>query len=153
MSGIWQSLVGQTHWLWIILGILLCAGEIFAPGVFLIWIGLAAIATGVVVLVVPMSATWSLIVFALLSMVAVLIVWKLYGSQNPEADSDQPFLNRRTDALIGRTFVLSRPIAGGEGVIRINDANWRVRGPDMPAGTRVRVTGVQDATVLLVEQD
>jgi len=151
MSGIWQSLGGQAHWIWLILGILLCAGEIFASGVFLIWIGLAAIATGLIMLVVPMSATWSLIVFALLSIASVLIGWKLYGSQNPE--SDHPFLNRRTDALIGRTFVLAKPIVGGEGTIRIHDANWRVRGPDMPAGTRVRVTGVQDTTVLLVEQD
>lgn len=148
---IWDSLSGQAHWVWMGVGILLCALEMVAPGVFLLWFGLAAIVTGFLLTMFSMSATWSLIVFAILSVGSVLIGWKLYGSRTDE--DDQPFLNRRAEAMIGRTYVLNQPIKGGEGSIRVNDTSWRINGPDMPTGTRIKVTGVVDAMVLQVEQD
>ncbi|MGE3247321.1 MAG: NfeD family protein [Beijerinckiaceae bacterium] len=147
----WQSFISQAHWVWIAIGILLCAAEMVVAGVFLIWIGLAAIATGLLLAFVPMSATFSLVVFAVLAVGSVLAGWKIYGSR--EDSSDAPFLNRRADAMIGKTYILAEPVRNGEGRLAINDTSWRLRGPDMPAGTRIRVTGVEDAVVLLVEQD
>lgn len=146
-----QTLGGQAHWVWIAVGILLCAGEMVVAGIFLLWFGLAAIATGMLIAVVPMSAAWSLVIFAVLAVGSVLLGWKIFGAR--EDITDQPFLNRRADAIIGRSFILALPIKGGAGTISINDTNWRVRGPDMPAGTRVKVKGVEDAVVLIVEQD
>ena len=148
---IWQSLNGQVHWIWIGFGILLCAMEMIAAGVFLLWFGLAAIATGILLVFIPMSSTWSLVVFAILSVGSVLIGRKIYGARTTE--DDQPFLNRRAEAMIGKTYILAQPIKGGEGAIKVNDTSWRINGPDMPAGTRVKVTGVVDAMVLQVEQD
>ena len=141
---------GQAHWLWIAAGVLLCAGEMLAPGVFLLFIGLAAIFTGVLLSIVQLDFVWSLLVFGVLSAGAVLLGQRLYGSR--QTASDQPFLNRRADGLVGKTFALAEAVKAGEGAIRVNDTKWRVRGPDMPAGTKVRVTGVEDATILLVEQ-
>jgi membrane protein implicated in regulation of membrane protease activity len=66
--------------------------------------------------------------------------------------STEPLLNRRTDRLTGTTYTLAEPIVGGVGKVRINDANWRVRGPDLPSGTRVRIVGHEGA-VLTVEKD
>lgn len=148
---IWQSLSGQAHWIWIGLGILLCAMETVVAGVFLLWFGLAAIATGLLLLIVPMSATWSLVVFAILSVGSVLLGWKIYGSSSDEAE--ETFLNRRVQAMVGKSYILAQPIKGGEGIITVNDTRWRINGPDMPAGTRVKVVGVVDAMVLQVEQD
>jgi hypothetical protein len=34
---------------------------------------------------------------------------------------------------------LTEPIINGRGRIRINDTMWRVKGPDLPTGTEVRV--------------
>ncbi|MDP4593634.1 MAG: NfeD family protein [Beijerinckiaceae bacterium] len=148
---IWQGLGGQAHWIWIGVGILLCAMEMIAAGVFLLWFGLAAIVTGILLTFIPMSAVWSLIVFAVLSVGSVLVGWKIYGARTD--DDDQPFLNRRAEAMIGKSYILARPITGGQGSITINDTSWRVNGMDMPAGTRVKVTGVVDAMVLQVVQD
>ncbi len=148
---VWQSLSGQAHWVWIAVGIFLCASEMVVAGIFLLWFGIAAIATGLLLAVVPMSGAWSLVVFVVLAVGSVLIGWKLFGAR--EDATDQPFLNRRADAMIGRSFILAHPIKGGDGTLSINDTSWRVRGPDMPAGTRVKITGVQDAVVLLVELD
>ncbi len=137
-------------WAWLIFGVLLCVAEMFAPGVFLLWIGLAALATGLLVFVLPLGFAWTLMAFGVLSVVSVLLGRKVYGSR--ETGSDKPFLNRRADALIGREYVLDHAIKAGEGRVRVNDSVWRARGADMPAGTKVRVTGVEDGVVLRVEQ-
>jgi inner membrane protein len=67
-----------------------------------------------------------------------------------EKPVDQPFLNRRAEAFIGKVFALDKPIANDAGTIRIDDSVWRVTGPDCAAGTRVRVTRA-DGAVLHVE--
>lgn len=146
-----QGLAAEAHWVWIAIGLLLCAAEIFTPGVFLIFIGLAAIVTGLLLIVAPLSLTSSLLVFCAFSVATVFAGRRFYGAN--EAESDNPYLNRRAEAMIGKIFPLAEAIKGGEGAIRVSDTRWRVRGPDMPSGVRVRVTGVEDATVLRVEQE
>lgn len=136
-------------WMWLVTGVLLCAAEALAPGIFLLWLGLAALATGLTAFVVSPGADWTLIIFGLYAVVSLLVGRKVYGSQ--EKVGDRPFLNRRADSLIGRTFVLEGDLAGGEGRMRVNDSVWRVRGPDLPAGTHVRVLAVEDGVVLRVE--
>ena len=136
-------------WTWATIGILLCAAETIAPGVFLLWLGLAAIATGLLqfAFVLPLSGT--LIAFALFALAFVYLGRRVYGS--PEDTSDQPFLNQRIRALIGREVTVSEPIAHGEGHIQVDDALWKVKGPDCAIGTRVRITGQHDAMTLTIE--
>ena len=141
--------VSQVAWVWLVGGLLLCAGESLAPGIFLLWFGLAAIATGLVMFVLPLPLEWSLIVFGLFAIVTLLIGRRTYGSRNREGD--RPFLNRRAEALIGQIFVLDQPIEAGEGRIRVNDSIWRIVGPDLPIGTRVRVTEIIEGGLLRVE--
>lgn len=140
----------HASWWWLVAGVLLCAAEAMAPGMFLLWIGLAAIATGLILSVVGLALPWALLLFGIFAIVSLLLGRKFYGSR--DSGGDQPFLNRRADALVGRSFILSDAIRQGEGRIRVNDAPWTVRGPDMPAGTKITVVGVEDATVLRVEQ-
>jgi len=56
-------------------------------------------------------------------------------------------LNRRAEQLIGRVVVLDQAIANGVGRARIDDAFWVVAGPDLPAGSRVRVVAVDGMTL------
>ena len=145
-----DSLSAHVPWLWLAAGILLCAAEAMAPGMFLLWIGVAAIATGLVLAAFTLSLPWTLLLFGSLTIVSLLLGRKFYGSRDSEGD--RPFLNRRADALVGRTFILADAIQRGEGHITVNDSPWRVRGPDMPAGTKIKVMGIEDAMILLVEQ-
>lgn len=128
-------------WSWWIVGLLLLAAELAAPGVFLIWIGLAALIVGAVSLLVWDLAAWSwqlqLLVFAVLSVVLTLAGRRYFA--RPDADSDQPLLNRRGESLVGRIAVLADPISNGRGRIRLDDTWWSVSGPDLPAGMKVRV--------------
>jgi len=60
-----------------------------------------------------------------------------------------PFLTRRTEAFVGRVFTLEKPIANGVGHVRIDDTIWRVSGPDMPAGSRVRIVRTEGANLFV----
>ena len=62
----------------------------------------------------------------------------------------QPFLNRRDGGYVGRVFTLDKPIVDGVGTVRIDDTVWRVTGPDMPAGKRVRVEHADGAMLHVV---
>lgn len=137
-------------WMWLTAGLLLCAAEALASGMFLLWIGLAALATGLLVMVVPLTFAWTLMSFGGFAIVMVLAGRSLYGSRSQK--SDRPFLNRRAEALIGQEFVLHEPISDGAGHIRVADSIWRVAGPDLPAGSRVKVAGVEKGVLLRVER-
>jgi len=138
----------EPHWAWLSLGVLLAAAEIVAPGFFLIWIGAAAIVTGVVAWVVPLSIPLQLGIFAILSFVA------LYGGRrwlnaNPITSAD-PHLNQRAGRLVGEVLTVTRAIEDGRGRARVGDGEWPVRGPDAAEGAKVRVVSA-DGGVLVVE--
>ncbi|MDP3897440.1 MAG: NfeD family protein [Mesorhizobium sp.] len=128
-------------WNWMVLGFVLLALEILVPGVFLLWIGLAAIVTGAITLFLWDMAWWGwevqVIVFLALALAAAFLGHRITRSR--EEATDEPLLNRRDAQLVGRTALLEEPIHEGFGRIRIDDTLWRVKGPDAAPGTRVRV--------------
>jgi inner membrane protein len=145
MNGIEQ--VVFWHW-WILAGVLLIF-ELTSPVFFFLWVGIAAAAVGLLLLVIPsMTIELQLVLFGILSVIAVL-AWRKYREKRPKT-SDQPLLNQRGRQYTGRLFTLDHPIVNGVGKVEVDDSTWRVKGPDLPAGTLVRVTDV-DGVVFLVE--
>ena len=138
----------DDHWGWLVLAALLGVGEVLMPGVFLIWVALAAAVTGLIALLLPVSVPVQLLIFALL---CLLSVWggRRWYAANP-VDSQDPLLNDRTARLIGEVVLVVEPIEAGRGRVKVGDSVWSCRGPDAPAGSRVRVTGAE-ASVLQVE--
>ncbi|QPC85458.1 NfeD family protein [Mesorhizobium sp. NBSH29] len=132
-------------WNWMVLGFVLLALEIIVPGIFLMWIGLGALAVGALSLAIWDAAFWSwqvqTIVFLAASLGIAYAGNRLMGGGR-ESDTDQPLLNRRGAQLIGRTATLSEPIVNGHGRVKIGDTLWRISGPDLPTGATVRVTSV-----------
>jgi len=118
-----------------------------APGIFLMWFGLAAAITGLLAFGLDISWQWQIVWFCLLSLAAVLIALK-YLRKHP-LESERPLLNERAVQHIGQNFDLIEPIVNGRGSVKIGDSIWRVEGPELPNGARVRVTGA-DGTVLKV---
>jgi len=135
-------------WDWFIAGALLLVLEVLAPGVFMLWLGLAAMLVGAISIFVDWSWQAQFIAFAVFS-VAAIPLW-LRVSRQVGTVTDQPFLNRRAEALVGRIFTLERPIVDGSGTMPVDDTVWRITGADVPAGSRVRVVRV-DGTALHVE--
>ena len=135
------------YWHWWVLALVLGILEVFAPGAIFIWFGVAAAVVGALLLVLPIPWPVQMFLFSLLS-VAAVVGWKIYRKRNPE-ENLYPTLNRRGAQLIGRTFTLDEAIVNASGKIRVDDSTWKVRGADMDAGARVKVTGV-DGTILEV---
>jgi len=129
-------LAGLGTWNWFILGVLFLILEILVPGTFMLWLGLSAIAVGVIALGITMGWQIQIILFAVLSIGSVFLWRRLAGGRE---EVNTPVLNRRGDAFIGRVFTLEKPIVDGRGSIRAGDGVWTIQGPDLPAGTRVRV--------------
>lgn len=144
-----ERIAALGPWAWWIGGLILLGLEILAPGNVIIWFGIAAIIVGAVALFVDIGWQAELIAFAALALVLV-IAGRQFFARKAEAGAE-PLLNRRADRLIGQTYMLSEPIIDGQGRVRVDDANWRISGPDMPSGTRVKVTG-HDSGVLTVER-
>jgi membrane protein implicated in regulation of membrane protease activity len=138
-----EILYSLGSWNWFILGAVLLILEMMVPGTFLLWLGIAAIAVGLISRVIVWSWQLQLVAFAVLC-VALIPVWR-YFARRVDESSDHSTLNRRTTGYVGRVFTLEKPIVDGSGVVRIDDTVWRVTGPDCPAGSRVRVTQANGA--------
>ncbi|WP_058833930.1 NfeD family protein [Luteimonas abyssi] len=131
---------------WAAVALLLFAAEALAPGAFMLWMGFAAAAVFVGVLVFPdVGVLWQAIAFVVLSFVSIQIYRTWF---RPRArTSDHPTLNRRAAQHIGRVVPVERAIVAGEGRVKIGDAFWNVAGPDAPVGTPVRVIAVDGMTL------
>ncbi|MFC1672633.1 NfeD family protein [Pseudomonadota bacterium] len=139
-----------TFWHWLIAGVLLIVLEIFAPGVVFMWVGIAAILTGVIAWLAPdLSVQWQMLVFAALA-VSSVVAGRQWIKRNP-TETDHPTLSNRGAKYVDRRFVLDEAIVGGFGKIKVDDTTWKVSGDDMDAGTHVVVTGIE-GTVLTVEK-
>ncbi len=134
-----------SFWDWLALGTVLLILEVFGAGGYLLWLGIAAAAVGVITFAVPVLG-WAvqLLLFAALSLLTAL-----YWQRSVARPSDQPGLNMRGQELIGRTLLVTDAIVDGRGKVKVGDGVWLARGPDTQAGSRVKVTGL-DGTVLLV---
>jgi len=133
-------------WNWLIFGVVLMALELLAPGVFLMWLGLAALLVGLLSFAANPSWQLQILLFALFAAAAVPL-WRRVARSSKAASHSNPFLNKRADALVGRVFTLEKPIIDGSGTVRIDDRVWRVAGPDAPAGSRVRVVQADGASL------
>ncbi len=131
----WQAVT------WAAVALLLLAAEALAPGAFMLWLGLAAMAVFVIVLAVPgLSVLAQVALFVALSFVSIQVYRRWFRGR--ERKSDQPTLNRRAEQLVGRVMPLERAIVNGSGRVQVADAYWDVAGPDLPAGSVVRVIAV-----------
>ena len=146
-----ENILNQLgHWNWIVIGIVLLALEIAVPGIFLLWFGLGAIVTGALALMFGQMAFFGwqaqVVLFLILS---IVFAYKGKAWMDRTSKSDQPLLNQRDAQLVGRTATLDQPIAEGYGRIRIDGSQWRVKGPDLPAGARVRIAAVQSGDLVV----
>jgi hypothetical protein len=140
----------EPEWLWLIGGVLLLILEVMAPGVFLVFIGAAAIATGVFTLLFDLGAASQLALFALYAVIAVFVGRRFYA--NRSSDNFDPLLNDRAAQLVGRVVTVVEPVDDHNGRVRVGDSEWTARGGPADAGERVRITGV-DGNCLKVEAE
>lgn len=135
-------------WSWFVLGLVLLGLEILVPGTFFLWFGVSALIVGALTFFT--SLAWQPATLIWLALAVVLLVIGRRYFRNDAAKSEDPVLNERGRRYVGRVFTLAEPIVANNGRLSIEDSIWRVAGPDLPAGTRVRVADV-DGPILRVE--
>ena len=140
----------EPGWLWAIAGVVLLTAEILLPGVFLVWIGIAAIVTGVFALLFGIGVAGQLGLFALYSVLAVLVGRRFYAVKG--SDSIDPLLNDRGARLIGKRVLVVQEVDEDSGRVRVGDSEWSARGGPASPGERVRITGVE-GNCLIVEAE
>jgi len=145
-----ETIAELGAWSWMIAAAVLFVLELIAPGIFFMWFGTAALATALITFRYDISWQWQFIWFAGLSLVTILLVGR-YLRANP-LRSDKPLLNKRALKLVGQSYDLVDPIVNGRGSIHAGDTIWRVQGPELPKGARIKVVGA-DGSVLKVEAD
>jgi membrane protein implicated in regulation of membrane protease activity len=138
----------DAHWVWLTLGLVLAGLEMLVPGVYLIWLALAAIATGGLTWMFDLSLPMQVIDFVFLSLIAVFSANRILRDR-PIKSSD-PLLNRPGARMTGKTAIVVQKIDHGSGRVRLGDSEWIARGPDAEIGEYVRITGAEDS-ILLVE--
>ncbi len=133
-------------WAWLVAGGVLLALEILLPGAFLLWLGLAAVAVGGVLMFVPLDTGLQFALFALLSVLLGLFARLVlrYGV----SVSDRSTLNKPGNRFKGQLVEVAEPIVNGRGKVRIGDTLWNAEGPDSVPGAKVRVIGSRGAVVL-----
>lgn len=138
----------DNHWWWLIFAVVLAIGEIILPGVFLIWIAIAAGITGAATLLLPVPLWLQFLIFATLCLIATWAGRRWYVAT--DTPSEDPLLNQRTARLVGEIVPVVEAIESGRGRVKVEDGVWSCKGPDAPVGALVRITGA-DAALLHVE--
>lgn len=134
--------MNPDYWQWWILSGVLLVIELLAPSTFFLWIGMSAASVGLLIFFVPVIRfEVQLLIFSIASLISVIISRYIF-SQAQARDGGNSTLNRRGSEYIGRIFTLEQPIINGSGKLNIGDSSWLVEGADCPAGTRVKVLGL-----------
>ena len=131
----------EPGWLWAIGGVLLLIAELLAPGFFLLFIGAAAVATGVFTLLFDLGIAPQLVLFAVYSALAVMLGKRFYAQ--PDTPDQMIGLNDPSKRMIGKSLVVVEPVDEHGGRVRVGDGVWSARGGPAAVGERVVVTGVE----------
>lgn len=139
----------MLYWYWAAFGAVLAVIEVAVPAMVCIWLAAAALGVAAISWRYP-GLAWEhqALIFAVLAIASVALGRTAFA--HTRANVSDRHLNRRGESYIGRMFTLDGAIIDGRGRLRVDDTVWLVAGPDLPAGTRVRVTGAEN-TLLRVE--
>uniref|UniRef100_A0A8H9YWL8 Inner membrane protein YbbJ n=1 Tax=Pseudomonas tritici TaxID=2745518 RepID=A0A8H9YWL8_9PSED len=143
-----EMIVAHPHVFWLSLGGLLLAAEMLGGNGYLLWSGVAAVITGLLVWLLPFGWEWQGALFAVLTLVAAWLWWRWLNRQVRSQKPADSALNQRGQQLVGKRYTLDDTLINGRGHVRIGDSSWPViADDDLVAGTRVEVIAVEGITL------
>jgi membrane protein implicated in regulation of membrane protease activity len=121
--------------------------RLFSPQT-LLWLGISAGITGLLILISPETfSQWQLLLIPIIAFIGSNLV-ALFQDTFQEAQKD--YETYHGERLLGKTFVLKKPITNGETTILIEHKKWTLKGNDCPAGIRVKIVAVGEETLHVV---
>ena len=143
-----EMIVAHPHVFWLSLGGLLLAAEMLGGNGYLLWSGVAAVITGLLVWLLPLGWEWQGALFAVLTLVAAWLWWRWLNRQVRSQKPADSALNQRGQQLVGKRYTLDDTLINGRGHVRIGDSSWPIiADDDLVAGTRVEVIAVEGITL------
>ena len=145
----WIGFTEWNYWHWLILGAALLLLELFGTAGLLLWTGIAALLTAVMVYLFALDiyGQWSL--FALFSIATTWYWFRLNQRDKPAVNA--AVLNQRTQRCIGAQTTLLEDVQLGQSRVRLDDTVWQVLcNEPLKAGTAVKVVSAE-GTLLIVE--
>lgn len=138
--------------IWLVSAGLLFTIEILTGTGWLLCLSLAALTTSGLALITPTALFWQWLLFSAVTVLlaSLRIIKKMVYRSSPPAVS----LNDRLALMKGMTLILDNGLINGTGQTRIGDSVWFVRADeDYPAGTKVRITGLEGVFLLVTTVD
>lgn len=144
--------MAMEWWHWVALGLALIVAEMFSAGFYLLWFGLGAVVTGLLVALLPLGFGVQVLLWTLAS-VAMVAAWLKYfrnpdrtraGQAKEGAVGVVGLVTRAVDDLGRGEILFQRPVLGADRWPVVADA-------PIAAGARARVVDVLGQT-LKVEQ-
>jgi membrane protein implicated in regulation of membrane protease activity len=133
--------------IWVAAGLGLLILEILLPGVFMMWLGVAACGAGLLTLAFGFGFSGQVVSFGVLAAITLTIGLRV---RHPAG-----IMRTERDGLIGRPAT-ALVFQGRDGRVRLGDTDWQARVPPEIAppdpGARLRVAQV-DGTILIVRPD
>ncbi len=138
----------MSDWIiWLVAGLVLLMLEVLAPGAFMMWLGLAALGTGLATLCAGIGFEIQVVTCGVLSAISLAVGLRLRHRPARLSTQQAGLAGRVATALI---------FHGREGRVRVGDSDWAARVPmdvrQPDPGTRLRVESV-DGTVLIVRPE
>ena len=135
-------------WLWLVLGGALLVVEMLLPGFVFLWLAGGAVAVALLAWLLP-GLGWQAQVLAFAAAVVAAVAGWFAWQRGRGHRLPHSTLNRRAEQLVGREAIVSELRGPGQGRVRVGDSSWLARGPDLAAGDRVRIVGVEGPVLLV----
>jgi membrane protein implicated in regulation of membrane protease activity len=133
--------------IWVAAGLGLLILEMLLPGVFMMWLGLAACGAGLLTLAFEFGFSGQVISFGILAAISLAIGLRVRRPARIMRTEREGLIGRPATALV---------FQGRDGRVRLGDTDWPARVPPEIAppdpGARLRVAQV-DGTILIVRPD
>lgn len=144
---VWMN--ANADWIWLSVGVALLIGEMLIPGIYMLWIGLASLATGFLVWLIPgFEFELQGVSFAALSILLVFIAHRYFYANREQLEDNG--VNRHGQNHVGKIYVVVNAIENGRGHINVGDSRWLAEGMDAPVGAKVRVEAVEGTVMKVV---
>lgn len=140
--------LGLDYHHWLLAGLLLLALELVLRHSLVLCAGLAAFITGLLVLLLPLLG-WHLFWMTQVALFAGLFLLLLMFDWGDALFAPSGPLLSRSAPEPGQVLLLEQALSGGRGEIRFLRHRWTVTGPDLPAGSRVRVVSRQGRNLVV----
>lgn len=146
-----ELLQQMTLWTWISLGCLFLAGELLGTAGFMLWLGISAIAVGILLFITPLTWQWQWMLFSIIAVISTILWWFVQRKRDAE-NRETSTLNQRKKNIVGHQQIITDALPQGKSRLQIGDTTWPVICEDaIEAGSLIEVVKM-DGIILYIRK-